>query len=140
MTQIQRPNVSRRLVKHICAMTWRFGVSKGESRYLASDNPLFLFEGRGIGRPESEISFPISSDKILVANWESPLRVDCEYVDVGQNFVKELNRRTVQSATRFIFYHRKESWVATLTQKSKLQLNRVIWNPGAPNLLGRADD
>lgn len=140
VAHIQRPTVSRKLVEHIVAMSWKFGVSKGESMYLASDNPVFLFEERGIGRPESEISFPISSDIILIANWESPVQFDCEYVDARQQLVKEVNRRTVRSATRFVYYHRSESWVSTLTQKTRLQLNRIIWNPGAPNPVGRADD
>ena len=51
------------------AMTWVFLISEKKQPFLASDNPLFFFEGLGIGRPESEITFPISSRVALWATW-----------------------------------------------------------------------
>jgi len=55
------PDSSPRLLAILPAMTWIFLSSDKRQPFLTNDNPVFFFESLGIGRPESEISFPISS-------------------------------------------------------------------------------
>lgn len=60
-------NRSPRVAAAIAGMSWKFVVSERD-QFLTSDNPLFFFEHEGIGRPQSELSFPISAAVCLVAS------------------------------------------------------------------------
>lgn len=46
-------------------MTWRFLIIERRPAFVASDNPVFYDASIGIGRAESEVSFPISSNVAL---------------------------------------------------------------------------
>ena len=47
--------------------------------------------------------------------------------DVDQRTVREINKRIVHAADRFVFYHQKAPWVLTLLAKGALSLNRIRW-------------
>lgn len=120
------PWPSEKMVSVIYSMNWRFGTSDGPSYYLTSDNPAFFFESYGLGRPESKLSFPISSDLALFGTWQTsslPLMFKAP-----QNMVKEVNRRVASIATRFLFYKERQEWVATLARKQTPYLSRIQWS------------
>ena len=127
VTEIQAPWPSPDVVASISSMTWRFGFSGGPSYFLANDNPLFFFEGWGVGSENSEITFPLSSAVVLHANLQTG--ADMIYLDLVQDLVKEVNRRSAFYATRFLFYYREEEWVKTLAQKKRdvRELSRIAW-------------
>jgi hypothetical protein len=94
----------------IQGMTWRILKSSGPDSFLTSDNPVFYFECWGFGCPEAEISFPIASKFLLHGNRRQGKHG--EVVPIPRKAIVEMNRRTVSRATRFIFNHRREDWIA----------------------------
>jgi len=111
------------VVEVLSLMKWQFFTFDEYPAFLTSDNPVFYFTTFGIGNPQSEVSFPISSN---VALWASR-RLDLKegYVRVSPKEVKELNRRTVSFATRFVFHSIHAEWVLPLLLKGRLRLNRI---------------
>jgi len=91
---------------------------------LTSDNPFFFFESLGVGRPESEVSFPISSDVALWATWRTDLKEG--FVPAKDSLIREFNRRTVSIAKRHLFYSRNEKWVVSLANKKAVRLNGIV--------------
>ena len=107
-------------------MVWRFLIAdRGPTRFLTTDNPAFFFELYGLSRKESELSFPISSKVCLLCNWQAGKNAE-GFVGVPEIYVKEMNRRNTSTAIRFIFYHKRADWLATLAHK-RLDLNRIQW-------------
>ncbi|PIU57506.1 MAG: hypothetical protein COS88_00905, partial [Chloroflexi bacterium CG07_land_8_20_14_0_80_51_10] len=105
------------------AMTWVFLTSEKKQPFLTSDNPLFFFEGLGMGRPESEITFPISSRIALWATWRKDLRES--YIPAKDAAIKEINRRTASAATKYVYYSEETQWVVDLINKKNVRLNRL---------------
>jgi len=105
------------------AMTWVFLTSEKKQPFLTSDNPLFFFEGLGMGRPESEITFPISSRIALWATWRKDLRES--YIPAKDAAIKEINRRTASAATKYVYYSEETQWVVDLLNKKNVRLNRL---------------
>jgi hypothetical protein len=107
----------------LSAMTWQFVTPKlGEQLFVTSDNPVFHFEWMGIGKPMSEVTFPISKNIALWATWRTDLRED--FVTVRTQFVKEINRRTLKIARNFVYSANAESWIANLlNNQEKIRLN-----------------
>jgi len=118
------PENSPNVLAALANMTWRFLTFDEYPAFLTSDNPLFFFTGMGIGKPESEVTFPISSHIALWATLRSDLKEG--YFPTRSQVVKELNRRTCSIATRYVFHMRYETWVLSLLSKGRWQLNRLI--------------
>jgi len=104
-------------------MTWQFFTSDKDSAFLTSDNPVFFHEELGIGHQHSEVSFPISRNVVLWATWRTDLPEG--FVQSNERMVREINRRTVSTATRYVFYSREEEWVVNLVNKRKLKVHRM---------------
>jgi len=104
-------------------MTWVFFTSDKKQPFLTNDNPLFFFEGLGIGRPESEITFPISSTITLWATWHKNVREG--YISAKDHIIREFNRRTTSAATKYVYYSEEAQWVVNLVNKKNLRLNRL---------------
>lgn len=117
------PELSPRVVEVIGNMTWTFLTFEQEPLFLTSDNPVFYFQSMGIGSRESEISFPISCHITLLATWKSDFRED--FIAISKQLVKEINRRTAQNATRYVYGGYDEHWVLPFVTKGKWQLNRI---------------
>lgn len=118
------PEYTPQTVSALTNMTWRFLTYEQAPAFLTSDNPVFYFEGIGIGKPESELSFPVSSSVALWASWRSDLREG--YFPTTLKAVKELNRRTACNATDYLYHAREEDWILPFFKKGKWQLNRLI--------------
>jgi hypothetical protein len=103
-------------------MTWLFLVSK-EPTFLTSDNPIFWFESIGVGKPHSEISFPISPQVTLWATWRGD--INDGYVLISDRIVHEINRRTIDFAQNFIFSSIPEEWISKAVNKSRHKLNLI---------------
>jgi len=117
------PEKSPRVLAALSRMTWRFLTFDEHPAFLTSDNPVFYFTSMGIGKPESEVTFPISSHIALWATWRLDLKEG--YFQTSPQVVKELNRRTSSVATRYVFHSVYEEWVLPLLSKSRWQLNRI---------------
>jgi hypothetical protein len=108
----------------IPAMTWIFITSEKGSSFLTSDNPLFFFEWQGIGKLESEITFPISSEIVLWATWRKDLKKN-QYVAQREPVIREINRRIASSTTRYVYYSMEAEWVTKLVNRKSWRLNRI---------------
>jgi hypothetical protein len=117
------PESSPRVVSVIASMTWRFLTYDQSPVFLTSDNPVFYFTSIGIGRPDSEVTLPISSNVTLWASWRSDLSEG--YFPTTKNAVKEINRRTASNTTRFVFHCKKENWILPFIKKGRWLLHRL---------------
>ena len=107
-------------------MTWRVVRATEDETFLTSDNPACVFEAYGIGKPESEISFPLDSRTALLASWQGPGRAVIE-VPRWPLAIREVNRRIVAGADRFVFFHKNVPWVPRLSEKRHVFLSRIQW-------------
>jgi len=64
-------------IKILPAMTWVFFTSEKSQPFLTNDNPVFFHESIGVGNPESELTFPISSNITLWATWKGDIKEGC---------------------------------------------------------------
>jgi len=118
------PERSSRVVAAIRSMNWTFLTFDEKPAFLTCDNPIFYFTGIGVGNPESEITFPISSNIVLWATWRNDLPQD--YIQTNIKVVKEINRRTAHNASRYVFHGRDEHWIEPFIKKHSWQLHRLI--------------
>jgi len=118
------PERTPRIVEAIKAMTWTFWVFDQYPAFLTCDNPFFYFTWLGVGKKDSEFSFPISSHILLWATWRADLPRD--FIKASSQIVKEMNRRTVHNASRFIFHSRDENWIVPFIKQKSWKLNRIV--------------
>jgi hypothetical protein len=115
------PERTPKIVKVIPEMRWLFLTCDKFPAFLTCDNPVFYFQGIGVGKPESEITFPISSNIVLWATWRSYIQEG--YSPIKNQAIKEINRRTATNATRFIYHAKDEYWIPRFINKQEHQLN-----------------
>ena len=118
------PERTPRIVEALNAMTWTFWEFDQSPVFLTCDDPVFYFTSIGVGKPDSELSFPISSHIILWATWREDL--PSTFIKASTQIVKEFNRRTVDNAVRYVFHAREESWIESFIKKGNWKLNRIV--------------
>jgi Protein of unknown function (DUF4238) len=122
------PFPSITIVNALLSMTWRIVETTGPQLFLTSDNPAVYirYEGYGLGGKEAEIVMPISPSFALHGS-----RNDCHpnfsRVKAHQKIVREINKRIVSQATRFVFTHDKAPWLAKLLARTDLGIMRIGW-------------
>lgn len=121
---LERMTDVTRLVQYLEAMTWQFLISNSGSVFLTSDNPVFFDESIGIANKYSEITVPISKNVALWATWREDLEEG--FIPVRETIVREINRRTVYSATRYIYHSAQEQWVINLANKKNIRLHKIV--------------
>lgn len=104
------------------SMHWVFLCSE-KHQFLTSDNPIFFFANEGLGRPQSELTFPISSSVALWVTRQPGRKVG--YVMSTPKEVREINRRTAFNSTRFVFSKKNEDWIGPFTRKGNWRLTRL---------------
>lgn len=117
------PNATPRALATLNAMTWRFFTHSGSPAFLTSDNPIYFHLGIGIGHPNSEVTFPISSNTVLWATWRSSPSGD--FLPASKKIVREINYRTASIATKYVFFAQEEKWVTNLANRKNFRLHRV---------------
>lgn len=117
------PPRTPRSVQALISMTWQFLVHDRAPIFLTSDNPVFFFGDIGIGHKQSEVTFPISGNIALLATWRQNLKED--YVRAKEQYVHQINRRTVSIATRYVFYAQDANWVVKLLNRKKHNLRML---------------
>lgn len=114
------PDRSPKVIAAMKSMTWRF-LTFDKPVFLSCDNPVFYFTSIGIGNPKSEITFPISSHIVLWVTWRTDLSEG--YFNTTIQAIKEINRRTVDNATRYIYHCKEEKWILPFVLKGSWMLN-----------------
>lgn len=123
--QIRLPWATQEMIDLIGAMSW-YVVSSKEDFFVTSDNPAYFFEGYGIATQKSEVTFPISRDLALFTSWQGKQN-STVYLEAKPRLVREAQRRLVSGAERFVFSHRKEDWIAKISDNPKPYLSRILW-------------
>lgn len=107
------------LIEVLQKMTWNFYVSTANHAYLTNDNPVFISDKFGLGKNISELSFPISTDVALVASWNKTTKGG--FSEAAPQYLKELNRRTISKASKYVYFAKKEEWVVTILNENKYE-------------------
>ena len=123
---VRQPWPTAKIVIAIYDMAWRIVEAPRQSAFIACDNPAFYFEGYGLGKPESELTFPLSSTHCLHGSWQGP-KGGLAFLTTNETFVREFNRRLASTTDRFAFYHEEAEWILRLLRKPKIRLNRIRW-------------
>ncbi len=123
--QVRLPWASQEMVDLVSAMFW-YVVSPKEEYFITSDNPAYFFEAYGIGNQKSEMTFPISRDLALFTSWKGTQN-SIVYREVRRQIVRQANKRIASGADRFVFSHRKEDWIAKISDNPKPYLSRIEW-------------
>jgi Protein of unknown function (DUF4238) len=119
------PGTTPQGVAAMSQMMWRFLCYDREIGFITGDNPVFFFEGIGIGHPQSELTFPISKRIALYASWRTDLPEG--YFPASKEGVREINRRTANNTTRYIFYSSNDRRVSNMAVRKKdFRLSRLI--------------
>lgn len=124
--KIRAPWPSEKVLACVIGMTWRIASAGDAGFFLTSDNPAFFFEDYGLGRPESELIFPLASELALLGSWQGAPN-ETIFVKAKPSLMKEVNRRIASGAERFVFYHACEDWVARVAEKRDPHLSRIKW-------------
>lgn len=107
-------NLTPKISNCLKQMTWTCLFSKNSPSFLTCDNPVF-FPDRGIGNPNSELTFPISSHVDLWLHRGS-YRPE-GYFPVAEEIVAAINQRTEFNAMRYVFHHSDEPWIFRFATK-----------------------
>lgn len=124
--QINSPWHGPRVVQAIHSMTWRVMRGEPDNPFITGDNPAAYFESEGVGQPESELTFPLSSDLVLLASRRgSPGELIS--VPTRPSLVREVNRRMAAGTDRFVFCCEDKEWIPSLMEKSRLRVDHIKW-------------
>jgi hypothetical protein len=123
---VRSPWPTPKVVIALYDLAWRVVATDDSVHYLTSDNPAFFFEQFGVGKEESELTFPLSSSVCLHASKQGP-KGGLTFLEAGQWFVDEMNHRVVSTTERTAFYHQNAGWVESLLTNGVPQLNRIQW-------------
>ena len=95
-----RPEPLEPMTRTVKAMRWELiRVTHG---LFASDTPVWM-PASGVVAANSEIVLPLSPSMALVSTWRLPHDGGISVFHGGDDVVREINRRTVQGASRHIF-------------------------------------
>lgn len=122
---LHTPFSSFRTVNAVFNMTWNICSAPAGARFVTSDTPAHYFESLGVGRPESEFTFPISTTCALIGQH---LGIDkVIYRNIDARTVRHVNRRVLSHAERFAFSAKEELWLDDVMQKSSHQEQLIKW-------------
>ncbi|HEX6369176.1 MAG TPA: DUF4238 domain-containing protein [Longimicrobium sp.] len=124
--EIHSPWPSEGILDAVRRMTWRLVPAPPALFFVTSDNPAFFFEAYGVGSPKAELTFPISTTLALLASHRG--EPGATLVNpVRPAVFKEVNRRIISGAERFIFTRYKADWIEVVANKSNVYLSRIGW-------------
>jgi hypothetical protein len=115
-------------------MKWVFFTAPTQQGFLTGDNPVFFFEGIGLVGSDGfsdmvEVTFPISTQLALWATWRGiPGVPDMAYMPATEAIEEEINRRTVFTSLRDVYYNSDASWVRDLVDmnKAEIKFTRIV--------------
>lgn len=102
------------LIEALKQMVWTFYIAPNSRSFFTGDNPVFIPKNNGLGKNNSELSFPISTDIALIASWDRRRKEGFE--EAKSQIVKEINHRTVSRASE-IYFSQNQDWVVTMLNK-----------------------
>jgi len=127
LEQVRSPWPSREVLELVAKKTWRLVFSEPSISFVTSDTPAVFFEGLGLGNPDSELTMPLSPTLALIADHKGAPAATT-VVRARPSLVREVNRRVVADAERFVFARTPQSWVRSAAHKTRPYLSRIQWN------------
>jgi hypothetical protein len=126
--QMNSPFPSELIVGALLDLTWRVLETPGPQFFVTSDNPAayFRWEGFGLGGHETELVFPLSPTVALHGSRHRGSR-NLARLRVPPRTVREINKRLVSQASRFVFTHDKPNWLPKLLPRTDLGFMRLGW-------------
>jgi hypothetical protein len=118
------PDTSPQVKGVLSSMTWIFLKSENKNAFITSDNPVFFFEGIGMGKPESQVIFPISRKIVLFASWQQNRKEG--YFRIKESAIKEINKRIASAATRYVFYSKNDTGIVALVNKKGYEFKKLV--------------
>ena len=128
----------------LAQMEWVLLAAPPEMEYVTSDNPVCReapardersMENPGLGLASLEVTFPASRELALLASWQPSTH---SYVVASPAVVREINRRTVMCAQRFVYSPRKSDGLLRLVRKHSKRKPEVQlatdWEAGGATL------
>ena len=118
----------------IASMRWR-AIRMATSRLVVADHPVYFNERQGVGSPEGEIAVPLAHDVAFIANWSgAPGTVEFTEESsttrpVFERIAKDLNRRMVFQADRFIYGRELYPWLPKMAENPMWNRMRVAGPP-----------
>ena len=106
----------------IKSMNWVL-VRAPDEMLLTCDNPMYFHEHEGLGREQSELTFPLSPSTALWATRE-PI-ANGSILNESAYMAREVNRRTAKNSARWVFFSEPKDWVEPFLKKGQWQLNRI---------------
>jgi hypothetical protein len=113
-TTVDAPNSF--MVEALQKMIWTFYTAPNSRAFFTGDNPVFIPKNNGLGKSNSELSFPISTDVALIASWDRSRKEGFE--EAKSQVVKEINHRTISQASK-IYFSQDCDWIVTMLNKGE---------------------
>ena len=123
-TNILQPWVTPEFVEVVFGMRWLYLRCAGSQKLVSCDNPFFYFTDTGIKDPNSGFSIPLSSDLALMAT--TARFPDQGFYEASDRRMREINRRSISNATRFVYFSEKVDWIPVMLRKRTIQLTRYM--------------
>lgn len=122
---IRTPFSSERTVESIHNMMWHIVRTTTSMPFVTCDTPAHIFDCYGVGTLNSEFTFPISKEVALIGEHQHPFGVVFE--TAKPQLVKEINRRVLSHAERFVFSASRETWIEQVALKNDPFLSSIVW-------------
>jgi len=138
------PLMAEKLSLILYRMDWLFGEATDKHKFLTCDNPVFYCDpkrssrslsGTGLFNEDVEVTFPVSRDIVFIGTWKKA----SSYRKLDNSLVKEINRRTVVSALRFVFSSQYSEGIHRLVQKHQDSAPTMRVNRIGPYIIGRME-
>lgn len=112
---------SERVVGAVGSMNWHL-LDAGSSQLLIGDDPVFIFRDRGVGHQNSQLVLPLSSRFALWCDRAGDRGLRKRRATSRE--VREINRRSVVNASRFIFAKQNDPWIDGFIRRWRLRERR----------------
>ena len=125
--QIRAPWPSSRVLNVVKQKAWRILISDSSEAFVTSDCPAVFFEGLGLGNSDSELTMALAPGVALVADHKAQ-PFSTAVFRVKPKIVREVNRRVVAHAERFVFASLRQWWISRVAHKEYPYLSRIQWD------------
>jgi hypothetical protein len=124
-------SVAIKLSRVFYDMAWTFLRATDDYKFVTSDNPIHRrtstlclpsFGGIGLLNKNIELTLPISKDLVFFGSWKEVKG----NVQLNNHMVREITRRTVLSASRFVFAPLRSQALNRLVQKCKNTAPKIV--------------
>lgn len=122
---IRTPFWSEHTVTCIYNMRWHILPAPAGTFFLTCDTPAHLHDCYGLGTLNSELTFPISKYFALIGENKNSRSIVFERPQ--SQLAKEVNRRVLSHAERFVFSPSRANWIETVASKSHPYLSSIHW-------------